>query len=115
MIPLCLSTYGIAKTEDLLSRTLKRLGYVAEKAGENGWWKWDETYRASDRRPIGVAARLDRQGALIQSGSRWTTRTNEWSEKVDAALEQRDKQMGELIRRFEKLEAGGTSSPETKI
>jgi hypothetical protein len=36
MIPLCLSTYGIAKTEDLLSRTLKRLGYVAEKAGENG-------------------------------------------------------------------------------
>ena len=63
----------------------------------------------------GQAARLDRQGALIQSGSRWTTRINEWSEKIDAALEQRDKQMGELIRSIEKLEAGGTSSPETKI
>ena len=36
MIPLCLSTYGIAKTEDLLSRILKRVGHVAEKAGENG-------------------------------------------------------------------------------
>jgi hypothetical protein len=33
------------------------------------------------------AARLDRQGALIQTGSRWTTRMNEWSEKVDQSLE----------------------------
>jgi len=51
------------------------------------------------------AARLERQGALIQTGSRWTSRMGDWSEKVDAALEQKDKQITELTRRIEKLES----------
>jgi hypothetical protein len=50
------------------------------------------------------AARLERQGALIQTGSRWTGRMNDWSEKVDAALEQKDKQIAALVERIEKLE-----------
>jgi len=39
------------------------------------------------------AARLERQGALIQTGSRWINRFSDWSEKVDASLEQKDKQV----------------------
>jgi hypothetical protein len=50
------------------------------------------------------AARLERQGALIQTGSRWTARMNDWSENVDAALEQKDKQIAALVARIEKLE-----------
>jgi len=50
------------------------------------------------------AARLDRQGALIQTGSRSNARMNDWSEKVDAALEQKDKQIAALAERIEKLE-----------
>jgi hypothetical protein len=50
------------------------------------------------------AGRLERQGALIQTGSRWTARMNDWSEKVDAALEQKDKQIAALAERIEKLE-----------
>jgi hypothetical protein len=42
------------------------------------------------------AARMERQGALIQTGSRWTSRMSDWSEKADAALEQKDKQITEL-------------------
>lgn len=50
------------------------------------------------------AARLDRQGALLQTGSRWSTRMNDWSEKVDDALEQKDRQIAALAERIEKLE-----------
>ena len=50
------------------------------------------------------AARLERQGSLIQTGSRWTARMNEWSEKIDAALESRDRAIAELRDRIERLE-----------
>ena len=50
------------------------------------------------------AARLDRHGALIQTGSRWTGRMNEWAEKVDHALETKDREIDELRSRLERLE-----------
>jgi len=34
-------------------------------------------------------ARLERQGALLQAGSRWMACINEWAEKVDYPLRQR--------------------------
>jgi len=52
------------------------------------------------------AARLERQGALIQTGSRWTARMNDWADKIDSALEQKDKQIAELAARVAKLEKG---------
>ena len=57
------------------------------------------------------AIRMDGQGALIQSGSRWTARMNEWGERMDAAIETRDQQISrltttiaELQKRIERLE-----------
>ena len=50
------------------------------------------------------ANRLDRQGALLQTGSRWTARMNEWAEKVDQALDAKDRQIMDLIERLDKLE-----------
>lgn len=50
------------------------------------------------------AARLERHGALIQTGSRWTNRMNQWAEKVDSALEAKDRQIADLRSRLEKLE-----------
>jgi hypothetical protein len=47
------------------------------------------------------AIRLDRQGALLQAGSRWSTRMNGWAERVDKAL---DREISELKIRIEKLE-----------
>jgi chromosome segregation ATPase len=61
------------------------------------------------------AIRLDRQGALLQVGSRWTTRMNGWAERVDKALESKDHEISELKTRVEKLERGerppGPSGP----
>ena len=50
------------------------------------------------------AARLDRQGALLQVGSRWTARMNDWAEKIDAALEAKDREIAELRQRLSALE-----------
>lgn len=50
------------------------------------------------------AIRLDRQGALLQTGSRWSTRLNGWAERVDKALESKDREISELRTRVEKLE-----------
>jgi hypothetical protein len=50
------------------------------------------------------AARLERHGALLQTGSRWTNRMNAWAEKIDAAMEARDREIAELRARLERLE-----------
>ena len=55
------------------------------------------------------AARLDRQGALIQAGSRWTNRMNHWAEKIDTAMDKKDVQIAELRDRIERLEKNGGS------
>ena len=50
------------------------------------------------------AARMERHAALLQTGNRWIARLNDWSAKVDAALEVKDKQIAELNERLRKLE-----------
>ena len=50
------------------------------------------------------AARLERHAALIQTGSRWTSRMNDWAEKIDRALETKDKQIADITKRLEDLE-----------
>ena len=50
------------------------------------------------------STRLDRQAALIQTGSRWTNRMNEWAESIDSALARKDQELAELRSRIEKLE-----------
>src|SRR3974377_1282580 len=51
------------------------------------------------------AARMERHAALLQTGNRWIGRLHDWSAKVDAALEVKDKQIAELNERVRKLES----------
>ncbi len=50
------------------------------------------------------AARLDRHAALWQTGSRWSGRMDVWAEKIDAAIETKDREIAELRERLIKLE-----------
>jgi hypothetical protein len=52
------------------------------------------------------ALRLNRQAALIQTGSRWIARMNDWAEKVDVVLDKRTQEIAELRTRIQKLEGG---------
>ncbi|MGA3242316.1 MAG: hypothetical protein ABSG03_39205 [Bryobacteraceae bacterium] len=51
-----------------------------------------------------IEARLDRQGGIINGGTRQTARLIAWSDEMDAMLSERDGRIEELTRRIEKLE-----------
>jgi hypothetical protein len=57
------------------------------------------------------AARLERHAGLLQIGNRWTARMNDWAEKVDQALETKDREIAELRARLEKLERPDGANP----
>jgi hypothetical protein len=50
------------------------------------------------------SARLDRHAGLWQAGTRWSSRMDAWAEKVDSALESKDREIAELRERVLKLE-----------
>jgi hypothetical protein len=51
-----------------------------------------------------IETRMNRQGALIQTGSRWTSRMSAWSEQIDRLLSERDKKTADLEQRIRNLE-----------
>jgi hypothetical protein len=55
-----------------------------------------ERFDALDGRLDITAARLDRQGGLLQTGSRHAVRQQAWSENVDKTLERLTKRIGKL-------------------
>ena len=63
-----------------------------------------ERFDRMEARFLNQDARLTRHAALLQTGSRWTNRMNEWSEKIDQAMETRDRQIAELFERIRRLE-----------
>ena len=48
--------------------------------------------------------RLDRHGALLQTGARWSARMVKWTEDVDQKQEERDKRIADLEKRVRNLE-----------
>ncbi len=50
------------------------------------------------------AARLERHAGLWQTGARWSSRMDAWAEKVDAALEAKDRELADLRERLQRLE-----------
>jgi len=55
-----------------------------------------------------MEARQDRQGGLLQGGSRAMTRVIEWTERADNLWAERDRRLDALEERLRKLENGRT-------
>ena len=51
-----------------------------------------------------IEARLDRQGGIINGGTRQIARLITWSEEIDTMLAQRDGRIAELEHRLDRLE-----------
>jgi gas vesicle protein len=66
--------------------------------------KLEEGFAQLNTRFDTPAARLDRHAALWQTGRRWSSRMDDWSEKIDSALEVKDREIPELRERIAKLE-----------
>ena len=90
------------KTE--LKAEMSHLGESLLTFMQAGFARIDQRFDEMGARFDAQAARLDRHGALLQTGSRWSTRMNEWAEKVDAGFDKRDRQIAELFERIRKLE-----------
>src|SRR5688572_15161504 len=53
-----------------------------------------------------IELRLDRQAGLVQTGSRWIARQNDWSERSDVAQQEMQKQIHDIQERLRRLEEG---------
>ena len=51
-----------------------------------------------------IETRLDRQGGIIQGGTRQVARLIHWSEEIDRIIAERDQRMDQFERRLSKLE-----------
>lgn len=51
-----------------------------------------------------METRLDRHGALLQTGARWSARMSIWSEDIDREQSQSDKKIADLEKRMRDLE-----------
>jgi hypothetical protein len=71
---------------------------------QEGFARIDQRFDEVNARLDTQALRSDRHDALLKTGSRWTGKMNEWAEKVDSALDEKDKQIAELSERIWKLE-----------
>jgi hypothetical protein len=91
-----------AKTEMITaSRTeLKPLADLIESLGT----EVHDGFARTDSRLEAVQVRLDLQGGKLRAGSVWTARLDEWSDKVDHLIAERDKQIADLQNRIAKLE-----------
>jgi hypothetical protein len=57
-----------------------------------------------------MESRLNRHGALHQTGARWSARMTSWCEDTDKLLSDRDKRLSDLERRVRDLEHGHGSA-----
>ena len=66
--------------------------------------KIDEGFAQVNTRLDTQATRLDRHAGLWHTGSRWSAGMDVWAEKIDAAIEVKDREIAELRERLIKLE-----------
>lgn len=67
--------------------------------------KMDDGFAGVYSRLDTQATRLDRHAAYWQTGRRWSGKMEEWAERVDTALEAKDREIADLRSRISRLEA----------
>lgn len=50
------------------------------------------------------STRLERMAGAVNVGTRWISRMDGWADKIDVAMEARDREIAELRQRIERLE-----------
>jgi len=75
-----------------------------EREIRDAFARMDGRFEAQAVRLETQTARLERQGGILQAGTRWSSRMDGWAEKVDAALEAKDREIADLRERVIRLE-----------
>jgi len=66
--------------------------------------KMDQGFAQINSRFDLQAQRLERHAALWQTGRRWSSKMDDWADKVDIALETKDREIAEWRARMDRLE-----------
>ena len=87
-----------------LEQLSERLTQLISSVSESLHREMHDGFRQINQRFDLMETRLNRHGALLQTGARWTARMSAWSEDTDKLLLDRDKRIADLEQRVQDLE-----------
>lgn len=87
-----------------LEQLAERLTQLISSVSESLHREMHDGFRQVTERFDLMETRLNRHGALLQTGARWTARMSVWSDQIDRFLSERDKSIADLERRIRDLE-----------
>jgi hypothetical protein len=89
-----------------LSWQLNQLGRLVADLHESAHREMHEGFARLEKTMDTQQARIDRNGGMLQAGSKWVNRLNQSSENVDRLLASQGEHMRKLEERIKKLENG---------
>jgi hypothetical protein len=90
-------------TPDELHEIVQLIGGLSTEM-QAGFEKTHRELAAVRDRLDHIEARLDKQGGLLQSGSRWVNRLNQWSERMDHPALKHTESLRDHESRIDRLE-----------
>ena|SRR5271156_3799694 len=87
-----------------LEQLAERLTQLISSVGESLHREMHDGFRQVTDRFDLMETRVNRHGALLQTGARWTARMSVWSGQVDRFLSEKDKAIADLEQRIRNLE-----------
>ena len=93
-----------AKVELIMSPEFEQLAQLISGVSDGLHREMQDGFNRIDKRFDLMEARLNRHGALLQTGARWSSRMTAWCEDTDKLLLDRDKRISDLEARVRDLE-----------
>ncbi len=87
-----------------LEQLSERLTQLISSVSESLHREMHDGFRQMTERFDLMETRLNRHGALLQTGARWSARMTAWCEDTDKLLLDRDKRIADLEQRVRDLE-----------
>ena len=87
-----------------LEQLSERLTRLISSVSESLHREMHDGFRQKNDRFNFMETRLNRHGALLQTGARWSARMTAWCEDTDKLLVDRDKRIADLEQRVQELE-----------
>jgi BMFP domain-containing protein YqiC len=87
-----------------LEQRFEQLAQLISGVSESLHREMQDGFRQMNKRTDVVEVRVNRHGALLQTGARWTARMTKWCEDTDRLMLDRDKRIADLEQRVRELE-----------
>jgi len=96
-----------------LEQLSERLTQLISSVSESLHREMDDGFRQMTERFDLMETRLNRHGALLQTGARWSARMTSWCEDTDKSMIDPDQPFADLEQRVRELERKRNGNSET--